>query len=422
VTRPTAPSRGPIVLAQGTSTDDISAVKAMTLPGVPSIGVLWSNQTTKLFGFRLHIDGMSPLQWLPDEMPASQSALSVGSGMADDHLNMKVASNGTLYCAVKTSYNKSTFPQIALLVRQPGGTWDDLYYVADYGTRGIALLNEAANQVRVVWRNDGVDDIVYRDSLATSINFGPTNTMITGPVNDPTSTKENWTDEEVVIAAGKGALIRRTIGTTTTSSTTTTTVIPTTTTSSSTTTTTAAPTTTTSSSTTTSTAVPTTTTTLPPNPLGVVQADVAVHERNPSANFGARSLSEADASPGKRRRTFFRIAVSGIGTRPPSSARLRLQVPDIGNADSVSGGSIRAVSACSWNELEMTWNNQPAIDGPVLSSVGAVQRGDVVEFALTPAIVGDGVYCFALETTSTDGVEYNSREGREMRPQVVLEP
>src|SRR6185295_1048890 len=221
---------GPIVLAQGTSTDDISAVKAMPLPGLPSIGVLWSNQATKLFGFRLHVDGMDPLQWMPDEMPASQSALNVGTGMADDHLSMKVASNGTLYCAVKTSYNTSSFPQIAFLLRHPGGTWDDLYFVADYGTRGILLLNEPANQVRVVWRNDSHDDIVYRDSAATSINFGSTKTMIPGPVNDPTSTKENWTDEEVVIAEGAGALIRRTISTTT-SSTTSTTQAPTTTTS-----------------------------------------------------------------------------------------------------------------------------------------------------------------------------------------------
>ena len=79
------------------------------------------------------------------------------------------------------------------------------------------------------------------------------------------------------------------------------------------------------------------------------------------------------------------------------------------------------VSACSWDELEMTWNNQPPLDGPVLSSVGAVQRGDVVEFRLTPAIAGDGAYCFALETASPDVVRYNSREGKEMRPQVVLE-
>ena len=214
---------GPIVLAQGTSSDDISAVKAIAIPGVPSVGVLWSNQVTKQFGFRLHIDGMDPLQWMADELPASQSALDVGNGMADDHLNMKVAADGTLYCAVKTSYDTSNFPQISLLVRRPGGTWDDLHLVADYGTRGIALLNEAAHKLRVVWRNDGDDDIVYKDSPLSTIKFGSTHTMIPGPVNDPTSSKENWVDEEVVIAEGSGALIRLVTTTTTISSASTTT-------------------------------------------------------------------------------------------------------------------------------------------------------------------------------------------------------
>ena len=31
------------------------------------------------------------------------------------------APDATLYAAVKTSYNKPTYPQISLLVRRPGG-------------------------------------------------------------------------------------------------------------------------------------------------------------------------------------------------------------------------------------------------------------------------------------------------------------
>lgn len=47
--------------------------------------------------------------------------------------------------------------------------------------------------------------------------------MIPGPVNDPTSSKENSVDEEVVIAEGSGALIRLVTTTTTISSASTTT-------------------------------------------------------------------------------------------------------------------------------------------------------------------------------------------------------
>ena len=57
---------GPIALASNTSADDISAVTA--LPN-GTVGVLWSNQTTQRFGFRVHVDGTDPNTWLADEVP-----------------------------------------------------------------------------------------------------------------------------------------------------------------------------------------------------------------------------------------------------------------------------------------------------------------------------------------------------------------
>ena len=51
-----------------------------------TIGVMWSNQTTGLFGFRVHADGADPDDWSEDEVPASESAIDDGAGMADDHI------------------------------------------------------------------------------------------------------------------------------------------------------------------------------------------------------------------------------------------------------------------------------------------------------------------------------------------------
>ena len=101
----------PITLASNISNDDISVITA--LPN-NSVGVLWSNQDTQRFGFRYHIDGTSPGQWSANEVPASQSALNVGGGMADDHVNVAVASDGTVYAAVKTGYDTSNTSAIAL--------------------------------------------------------------------------------------------------------------------------------------------------------------------------------------------------------------------------------------------------------------------------------------------------------------------
>jgi len=91
------------------------------------------------------------------------------------------------------------------------------------------------------------------------------------------------------------------------------------------------------------------------------------------------------------------------------------------NAQSVTGGGIHAITNCSWSETAMTWNTQPAIDGPPLATLGAVAIGQVADFDVTSAIPGDGVYCFAIDTTSTDSAIYNSREGAVQRPAVVVQ-
>ena len=63
---------GPITLANNINDDDIGVVTA--LPN-GTVGVLWSNQNTQRFGFKVHVDGQPPATWSADEVPASGSAL-----------------------------------------------------------------------------------------------------------------------------------------------------------------------------------------------------------------------------------------------------------------------------------------------------------------------------------------------------------
>ncbi|SFU79375.1 Por secretion system C-terminal sorting domain-containing protein [Pontibacter akesuensis] len=188
----------PVIVATGISDDDICAVIA--LPG--KIGVLWSNQNTKRFGFKTHADGTDPSLWTSDEVPASQSAADVGNGMADDHLNMAVASDGTLYCAVKTEYSNTQYPELALLVRRPSGSWDNLYPVATKGTRPIVILNETAGKLKVIYTasNSG-GNILYRESSVQRISMGSENVLIRGTYNNTTSSKDNYTSDIVVLAS-----------------------------------------------------------------------------------------------------------------------------------------------------------------------------------------------------------------------------
>jgi len=190
----------PITVASGIGSDDISVITA--LPN-GTVGVLWSNQNSKLFGYRYHVDGAAPTEWSVAEAPAAAAALNTGGGMADDHLNVAVAANGTLYAAVKTSYDSGGQTKIGLIVRRPNGQWDNsLYPVDTNGTRAIVLLNESAGKLIVAYAaSEGTANIVYRETSLASISFGPRQTMIGGSIQNVSSTKQNFSDEVALIAS-----------------------------------------------------------------------------------------------------------------------------------------------------------------------------------------------------------------------------
>jgi hypothetical protein len=128
--------------------------------------------------------------------------------MADDHVHLAVASDGTLYAAVKTSYDSSGYPEIALLVRRPNGAWDNLYSVDTKGTRPIVVLDELANKLVVAYTSqDGGGDILYRESPLGNISFGSRQTLISGSENNVTSAKSVSSNQIVFLAGKKGALL-----------------------------------------------------------------------------------------------------------------------------------------------------------------------------------------------------------------------
>jgi hypothetical protein len=194
----------PITVASGIKSDDISSIIAMPND---QIGVFWSNQSTKRFGFRMHVDGAAPDVWSADEIPGSQSALNVGKGMADDHMHLAAESNGTLYAAVKTSYDKSGYPKMGLLVRRPDGAWDDFYGLDDSGTRPVVVVDEMAGKLIVAHTTkEGGGDIVYNESPLGDIAFGSSHVLISGKVNNVTTTKVTSSNQIVFMASGKSVM------------------------------------------------------------------------------------------------------------------------------------------------------------------------------------------------------------------------
>ncbi len=193
----------PIAIVKGVTRDDICAVT--TFPN-GDIGLFWSNQKTERFGFKTHQKMDNPDKWSDDEVPASKYALNIHKGMADDHMNFAVASDGTLYVAVKTSYDTKGYPLVSLLVRNPSGSWDKLYNVDDEGSRAIVLLSEKHQRLVIVYSSYRDHQLIYRMSNMKNIEFGKRHVLINGEtqknsINNATGPKHIFEDEVVIIAS-----------------------------------------------------------------------------------------------------------------------------------------------------------------------------------------------------------------------------
>jgi hypothetical protein len=145
-------------------------------------------------------------------------------------------------------------------------------------------------------------------------------------------------------------------------------------------------------------------------------ADTYVQNDTASTNYGTSSQIVVDNSP--VRRTFLRFTVTGV-TGQVTGARLRLRTIS-GNSGSNSGGTYRAMSNTTWSETGTTWNNQPAIDGATLGSLGSVTSSTWYEVNVGAAVTGNGTYSFAGTSTSTDGAYFSSRESGANAPQLVI--
>ncbi len=194
----------PITIAPGISSRDMSSIIAMPNG---QIGIFWSDQKTKRFGFRVHEDGTSATVWSANEVPGDQDALKIGHGMADNHVHLAVTSDGTLYAAVKTGYDKKGFPLIGLLVRRPNGVWDHFYNVSDTGTRPVIVVDEAVNELIIAYTTQtGGGDIIYKTSPLDNISFSAAKLLIPGKVNDVTTAKVESSNQVVFLADSKSAL------------------------------------------------------------------------------------------------------------------------------------------------------------------------------------------------------------------------
>ena len=141
-------------------------------------------------------------------------------------------------------------------------------------------------------------------------------------------------------------------------------------------------------------------------------ADAKIRSDAPTRNYGASPTLRVRRGTNTYR-SYLRFEVKGL-TQPVTSASLLLYVAD-GSPDA---GTV-FTTGNDWSEETLSWSNAPSplarLDAP-----GAAETGSWIEFDVTSAVTGDGVYSFALASQSSNSAYFSSREGSAPPRLVVL--
>jgi uncharacterized repeat protein (TIGR01451 family) len=144
-------------------------------------------------------------------------------------------------------------------------------------------------------------------------------------------------------------------------------------------------------------------------------ADARVQEDQATTNFGT-SFLRTDGGSDPDVQTYLRFPVSGV-FGPVQTAKLRLW-----STTATVDGPAAYGTGNSWSETGITWNNRPAPTSGAMDDKGALAASAWSEWNVAPLLTGNGTYSFLLSTSSTDEIDFASRENTNssLRPQLLI--
>jgi hypothetical protein len=111
-------SRG-VLVGKNISADDICSIAVLK----QSVIIVWSDQKNESVYCREHKNGRHFKNW------EAVQIIESGNETADDHINIAISDDGTLWAATKNSLDKVGYPQLVMRVRDPEGNWRNFPYL-----------------------------------------------------------------------------------------------------------------------------------------------------------------------------------------------------------------------------------------------------------------------------------------------------
>lgn len=170
--------------------------------------------------------------------------------------------------------------------------------------------------------------------------------------------------------------------------------------------------------------------------FAVPSDDAQVRSSTPDANYGGDSNLRLRNRADEVINSYLKFEVENLDQVVGKRGSTHLQLYVSNSSD--HGGALYAVSnnhptttpnttpnttPTPWDEDSLTWNNAPPITGtPLAPELGEVAEDTWVRWTLSGTVVpGEGVYSFGLRNSSSNAVDYRSRNADTDWPVLVLE-
>ncbi|MBT2514121.1 phytase [Arthrobacter sp. ISL-30] len=147
-------------------------------------------------------------------------------------------------------------------------------------------------------------------------------------------------------------------------------------------------------------------------------ADAYVSSAAQTTNYGTAPKLAVDNSPVDN--SYLKFDLSGLAGKTIVSAKLQLRATTSG---STGTQNVRLVTEDMWTESGLTYSTRPTLGSSVLGSVGPVTVNTNYEVPLSAsALQGEvgGILSLGINTTSSDGADFGSRETT-TPPKLVLQ-
>ena len=144
------------------------------------------------------------------------------------------------------------------------------------------------------------------------------------------------------------------------------------------------------------------------------EADARVQASAATTNYATSNL-RVDGGTNPAVESVLRFTVSGAPAGSIRSAKLRVYA----YSGTVDGPAVFTTNP-AWNETAINWNNRPPRTSATTDDKGAVSTNTWVEYDVTSFVTSNGTYSFGLAGTSSDGIDFRSREAATERPQLVV--